>query len=196
MQNRTSVRFCVMSKKRCILDTTLSLIKDHGFHGTSMSMIACKAGAATGTIYHHYPSKDELIKDLFKQVSLDLLENLAVSFDEHVPFKERFSNFWKSQYYFYVKHPESLMFSEQFMNSPYYLEEEQTYIESLFLEVKDFFNSGMENGHLKKMNKEILTPVVRGSITASARLHLSGKHTFQEEDLDKIVDLVWSGIKS
>lgn len=195
MQNRTSVRFCVMSKKRCILDTTLSLIKDHGFHGTSMSMIACKAGAATGTIYHHYPSKDELIKDLFKQVSLDLLENLVVSFDESIPFKERFCNFWKSQYYFYVKHPEALMFSEQFMNSPYYLEDDQNFIDSLYKEVKDFFNSGMENGYIKNMNKEILTPVVRGSITASARLHLAGKHTFQEEDLDKIVDLVWSGIK-
>ncbi|RZK78062.1 MAG: TetR/AcrR family transcriptional regulator [Pedobacter sp.] len=184
-----------MSKKNCILDTTLSLIKDHGFHGTSMSMIACKAGAATGTIYHHYSSKDDLIIDLFKKVNQDLLDHLEVSFDETIPFQERFCSFWKSQYHFYVKHPEALMFLEQFMNSPYYLEVDQAYVDSLYQEVRSFFNNGMENGFIKNMNKEILTPVVRGSITATARLHLAGKHTFQDDDLDKIADLVWCGIK-
>lgn len=184
-----------MSKKNCILETTLSLIKDHGFHGTSMSMIACKAGAATGTIYHHYPSKDDLIKDLFRKVNTDIIEKLDLSFEENIPFKNRFASFWKSQYYFYITHPEALMFLEQFMNSPYFTDEEQAYIDTLYSNVRDFFNDGVERGFIKNVNKEILTPVVRGSITTTARLQLAGKHTFLEEDLDKIVDIVWSGIK-
>lgn len=184
-----------MNKKNCILDTTLSLIKDHGFHGTSMSMIACKAGAATGTIYHHYPSKDDLIKDLYRKVNEELLENLKVSFDHSIPFKDRFCDFWKSQYHYFISHPEALMFIEQFTSSPYYSEEEQCFTDSLYKQVRDFFNDGIEKGFIKNMNKEILTPVVRGSITATAKLHLAGKHSFQKEDLDKIVDIVWSGIK-
>ncbi len=183
-----------MSKKSCILDTTLSLIKDHGFHGTSMSMIACKAGAATGTIYHHYPSKDELIKALFKEVNEQLLAAIIISSDDSIPFKERFCKFWKSQFKYYVTHPEALMFLEQYMSSPYYLDDE-CYIKDLYKDVTAFFNDGMDKGFIKKMDKEILSPVVRGSITASARLHLAGKHAFSEEDLDKVVDIVWSGIK-
>ena len=184
-----------MSKKNTILGTTLSLIKDHGFHGTSMSMIACKAGAATGTIYHHYPSKDDLIKALFKEVNEQLSAAIIVSNDPSVPFKERFSNFWKSQFKFYVSHPESLMFLEQYMSSPYFLEEEECYIKALYQDVRFFFNDAMDRGYIKKMDKEILTPVIRGSITATARLHLTGKPSFSETDLDKVVDIVWSGIK-
>jgi len=184
-----------MSKKSCILDTTLSLIKDHGFHGTSMNMIACKAGAATGTIYHHYPSKDDLIKALFKEVNEQLLAAIIVSNDYSIPFKERFCDFWKSQFKYYIAHPESLMFLEQYMSSPYYLDEEECYIKTLYKEVSTFFNDAMDKGFIKKMDKEILTPVIRGSITATARLHLTGKHAFNEEDLDKVVDIVWSGIK-
>lgn len=184
-----------MSKKHTILDTTLSLIKDHGFHGTSMSMIACKAGAATGTIYHHYASKDDLIKALFKEVNEQLLAAIIVSNDSSVPFRERFSIFWKSQFRYFISHPESLMFLEQYMSSPYYLEEEECYVETLYKEISLFFTDGMDKGFIKKINKEILSPVIRGSITATARLHLAGKHTFNEEDLDKVVDIVWSGIK-
>lgn len=184
-----------MSKKSSILDTTLSLIKDHGFHGTSMSMIACKSGVAMGTIYHHYPSKDELIKALFKEVNENLINATQISLDAAISFKDRFFNFWKSQYIHYVSFPEALIFLEQYMNSPYYEEEEQIYIETRCENISNFFNHGIEKGFIKNMNREILTPVIRGSITATARLHLSGKYTFNDEDLDKIMDIVWSGIK-
>ena len=184
-----------MSKKTCILDTTLSLIKDYGFHGTSMSMIANKAGAATGTIYHHYASKDDLIKDLFRYVNEQLAAATVLSNDSETTFKESFFSLWKSQYHFYVAHPEALIFLEHYMSSPYFIAEEQEYLDEIYKYLRDFFQSGMDMGNIKRMNKEILTPVIRGSITTTAKLHLASNHNFNEEDLDKVADLVWSGIK-
>jgi TetR/AcrR family transcriptional regulator, multidrug resistance operon repressor len=36
-----------------------TLVARNGFHGTSMSAVASQVGAAAGTAYIHYASKDE-----------------------------------------------------------------------------------------------------------------------------------------
>ena len=51
----------IPGKRKAILKSTLELIKDNGFHGTPISLIAKNAGVASGTIYHYFPSKDAII---------------------------------------------------------------------------------------------------------------------------------------
>ena len=46
----------IPDKREAILKSTLELIKDNGFHGTPISLIAKNAGVASGTIYHYFPS--------------------------------------------------------------------------------------------------------------------------------------------
>src|SRR6266852_3227063 len=45
----------------------------HGYH-TSVEEIARRAGVAKQTLYHHFPSKDEL----FKEVACDLAKHVLV----------------------------------------------------------------------------------------------------------------------
>lgn len=44
-------------KRQAILETALRLFVDQGFHGTSTASIAKQAGVATGTLFHHFPTK-------------------------------------------------------------------------------------------------------------------------------------------
>src|SRR5690606_31556619 len=55
----------VTDKKKAIFESTLELIKENGFHGTPMSLVAKNACVAAGTIYHYFKSKDELICELY-----------------------------------------------------------------------------------------------------------------------------------
>src|SRR5690606_41909398 len=68
--NRMNVQFT--DKIDSIFKSTLHLIKDNGFHGTPMSQIAKHADVAIGTIYHYFPSKDELILALFEYCRKEL----------------------------------------------------------------------------------------------------------------------------
>ncbi|HEX9597057.1 MAG TPA: TetR/AcrR family transcriptional regulator [Anaerolineales bacterium] len=43
-----------------ILAAALDLFQEHGFHGTSMRQIAGRAGVALGSIYNHFPAKDDI----------------------------------------------------------------------------------------------------------------------------------------
>ena len=59
----------VTDKRQAILDATLRLISQNGFHGASMSQVAEEAKVSTGIIYHYFESKDELIDELYKSIN-------------------------------------------------------------------------------------------------------------------------------
>lgn len=44
-------------------------IAEEGFSGTRMTAIARRAGVATGTLYNHFPSKEELFAEVFRRVA-------------------------------------------------------------------------------------------------------------------------------
>ena len=56
------------NKRAAILEATLALISEHGFHGTAMSMIADRADVGAGTIYRYFESKEDLITQLYLEI--------------------------------------------------------------------------------------------------------------------------------
>ena len=69
----------IADKKKAILESTLELIRNNGFQGTPISLIAANAGVASGTIYHYFNSKDEIIVELYHLVRKEML---AAMFDD------------------------------------------------------------------------------------------------------------------
>ncbi|MCE9677799.1 TetR/AcrR family transcriptional regulator [Shewanella sp. AS1] len=61
-------------KKTAILDTALRLFVEQGFHTSSTAQIAKQAGVATGTLFHHFPTKEALMKQLFLNVKQEFAD--------------------------------------------------------------------------------------------------------------------------
>lgn len=55
--------------KRQILDAARDVISERGFNGAQMSAIAERAGVATGSLYRHFQSKEDLSRAVFKEVA-------------------------------------------------------------------------------------------------------------------------------
>ena len=51
-------------KRDKILQAALELFAEQGFRGTSTAQIAKHAGVATGTLFHHFESKEALYLEL------------------------------------------------------------------------------------------------------------------------------------
>lgn len=58
---------------------TIELIVSNGYGGASISKIAQMAGVAEGYLYRHYPSKQELVKDLLRSNLNQIVETLEQS---------------------------------------------------------------------------------------------------------------------
>jgi AcrR family transcriptional regulator len=52
--------------REAILDATLELLAERGFHATTMDSIAERAGVGKNTIYRRWSAKDDLIIDAFR----------------------------------------------------------------------------------------------------------------------------------
>lgn len=50
-----------------ILDAALSLMSEHGVAGTSMRMLAGECGLNVATLYHHFPSKADLLRTVLAE---------------------------------------------------------------------------------------------------------------------------------
>lgn len=59
------------NKKQQLLDTALALFVSQGIYATSTASIAKTAGVANGTLFHHFPSKDALVLELYKNIKRD-----------------------------------------------------------------------------------------------------------------------------
>lgn len=183
-------------KKEAILQSTLKLIGENGFHGSPMSLIAKNAGVAAGTIYHYFPSKETLIYELYADLKLKIKEAMFQGDSISTPFKERFFNLFVNLCSHYIQNPDSLTFLEQYTSSPFLKCNPVHKTKNYNQEMIDFFNFGVEKGYIKKIDDHLMAPVFHGTIISTAKHHITGRYKFTNESLINVAQIIWDGIKS
>jgi len=185
----------ICGKRVTVLNSTLALIKEHGFHGAPMSLIAKHAGVAAGTIYHYFDSKETLIVELYVEVKNRLALAIIEGDDVNKPYKDRFFNIMVNQYNFYVANENAMIFLEQYVNSPFaknFPDKES----KLFMEkVIPLFEYGIKNAYFKNIDSRLLAPTIKGTLVAAAKFQLSEHIVFSKEDITEVVTIIWDGIK-
>lgn len=91
---RTSSQFETIrqEKTRLILDTALELFAERGYHQTSISDIAKRAGISKGLLYNYFESKEEVLRSIVQTgydaaySNLDLNGDHSLARDEFVHF--------------------------------------------------------------------------------------------------------------
>lgn len=54
-------------KREQLIDVALRLFSRHGYHATGIDLILKEAGIAKKTLYHHFPSKEDLIVEVLRK---------------------------------------------------------------------------------------------------------------------------------
>lgn len=185
-------------KKEAIFQSTLKLIHEYGFHGTPMSQIALQANVATGTIYHYFTSKDELILELFKYCREKTNEHIF-QFDEEASYKERFASVWKRLVHYYVENKEIFRFIEQFYSSPYYELMQQRKDPSYYGvdRMRLFFKEGIDAGIIRNVNFFTLVSIFIGPATSIIKHYRFNQFCkITDQDRDDLIEIIWNGIKN
>ena len=110
MTPRTEAQFLEIreNKKALIMETALELFAEVGYHSTTISSIASKAGISKGLMYNYFESKEELIQQIMLKGINDIhvlfdpdhngtltTEEIRHFIDELFRLMERDSYFWK-----------------------------------------------------------------------------------------------------
>ncbi|NER35934.1 MAG: TetR/AcrR family transcriptional regulator [Oscillatoria sp. SIO1A7] len=183
-------------KKQRILDATMELIAENGLHATPMSQISKRSKVSAGAIYNYFPSKEALINHLYIELKKKLVNEIFRGYNIQAPYKERFFLIWRNWFNYFISNPMELSFIEQCYWSPVISEEAQKTSARYLATYIGFIAEGIESGHIKKIDTQLIVYLLYGSIVSTAKLHLSGSLDITDEYCDAAARTCWDGLKA
>jgi AcrR family transcriptional regulator len=163
-----------------------------GFYGTSMSMIARKAGISPATIYYHFESRDDLIHQLYLVSKGRAVRAAMIGHDESAPLREQVFQLNGRYMRYLLQHPDEAIFIAQYERSPYH--RDQIQIEERVQQIR-IFQQAMDEQFVKGP-----VPLIRAFTTGAAGLVAemcaAGELEMTDEIAERVLDMSWDAIRS
>ncbi|GAA5218650.1 TetR/AcrR family transcriptional regulator [Corallincola platygyrae] len=185
-------------KRQKILDAARTTLAIKGFHGTTMSDISRQAGVAAGTLYLYFEDKDTLLE----QTLADNLEQIAhACFQSHDPSQsphQQFVQIWTALAAFLIEHPQMLHGWElsRHVTDKARLHQLQQKKQTLFMPIRELFETGLNSGQLKPIPMELLAAIGLESCAALVRRHIDGQFLLDEKMIAIASEASWQAIAS
>ena len=183
------------SKRNQILQTTLGLIAENGFHGTAVSMVASEANVGMGTIYRYFENKEQLINELYREIKADIIKASITGSQEDVSIQAHFALTLRNLANYYMTHPKELSFMEQYANSPFINKISEQERRELEAPIYQFFHFAQGKGAMKAIPLEILIVNVHATIVSLVKLHITGGFSLTEEAIEMAISMSWDAVK-
>jgi AcrR family transcriptional regulator len=181
-------------KERKILDTSLKLFVERGFHGTSTAEIAKTAGVATGTLFHYFNTKEELINHLYLHTKEILLNEVSGCYDDKKSLKENLKSLWLNFVYFSINNPHKFQFILIFHCSPYITALTKEQLETRTEDMLGVYKKGIEMQEIKDISFEMAMDYFWGNIVSTVTYFEKYPENLNEKNLDVGFELFWDGI--
>jgi len=185
----------VDDKRTAILEATLRLISENGFHGTAMSKVAKEAGVSAGIIYHYFDSKDDLMDELYKHIKRKFGLMINESLDQTQPLKIQIRQILGLMMKYYIQRPLESTFLEQYTRSPYFSPEIEVEVGQYYLPLLECFQRGQQEMMIKDFPAPVVHTLTVDVATSLAQKHAAGLLTLTDELIEEIIDACWEAIR-
>ena len=101
-------------KRKAILSAATQVFAERGL-GAPTSAISQAAGVAEGTLFTYFPTKDELINALYRDIKLELADAMMSNFPRRAGIRNRFQHVWDRYVIWGVNNPAQQKVLQQMM---------------------------------------------------------------------------------
>lgn len=191
MKGQKTRRSAPTDRREKILEAALDCFVAEGFHGTAVPEVSKRAGVATGTLYHHFASKEALVNALYRQWKERIGVAVMTAFPPGANVREQFRAIWFAMLEFAVKHPDGFAFLE-LHNHRSYLDAESRAMEN---RLKDFgavvVTKAQADGLVKSGPPALLMELVFGAFIGMMRAHWDGRFPLDPAQRDLAEAASW-----
>lgn len=181
-------------KEQKILDASLKLFVEGGFHGTSTAKIAEIAGVSTGTLFNYFKTKEELINRLYFYSKESMFKKINYNYDDKKTIKENFKTLWFKLVNFCTSEPNKFLFIITFHYSPYITSLTHKQMETQTESMLELFRRGMEQQKIKELPFELLAGYFWGNITSTMNYFIQFPQKNNRKNTELVFELFWDGI--
>lgn len=109
----------VEDKRKLLIKTSVRLFTENGFDNTSTASISKKASVATGTLFHYFKNKKELISEAYLETKKEFFAELKKNISEQDYTENTLRKLFTNSISWGINNPEKIRFLLQFSSSPY-----------------------------------------------------------------------------
>ncbi|HPJ35469.1 MAG TPA: TetR/AcrR family transcriptional regulator [Spirochaetota bacterium] len=183
------------NKKERILNATLKLITEHGFHATPVSMIANEAGVGAGTIYRYFESKEAIINELYDTIMKELHEATMSNIPENISVRDEFYLKWKNILNFFINREYEGKFISQYVASPFISRTVLEETDRRNVHLRLLIERGIRQKEIRDVDYNTIAVYMWGTVKQLHHLHINKAIKLTDELIDDIYAVFWEGIR-
>lgn len=188
----------ITNKKLIILDTALTLFVNQGFHATSTASIAKKSGVATGTLFHHFPTKDALLNQLFLSIKQQFADEVKAQLNPKENIEQSAQQLWNVAISWGLTNPIKQKFIQQYAQSSTISQEtKQQSWDTIFHFLSELIIDGQQTGLIKQHPLQLMLDNCHGQYIAATHFFLNNPEKWSDEKYKQASFMMfWGAIKS
>lgn len=185
----------VSEKRQQILNAALTLFVEHGIQATATARIAKQANVATGTLFHHFANKHDLVMTLYREIKTDLGQAINQPVAKN-SLHELMRDYWQHALQWALDNPQKLQFLQQFANNPQFrISQQQEVMASSMAFLLEVIKQGQQQGELANLPLDLVLNYCHYHYLATATLfieqpELARMPTYQ----DAAFQMFWRGL--
>lgn len=182
--------------QRAVLETTLRLINEKDLQATSMALISKESGVSTGSIYHYFQSKEDIINELYKGIVNFHGEVVLKDFYTNESIQERFQRVWGNVIRFTMQYPQGFQFIEQYSFSPYIDDaaKQEAYKGSWCGPLAQLYAEAIEQQLFINLEPKLMVQMNFGSVVYLIKAYLQNNVDLTDEMIQKVIRSCWNAV--
>lgn len=170
------------TKREDILAASLEQFSVRGFDGTTIPMIASRAGVGAGTIYRYFADKEALVNELFQQCMKQLTK--AIQMDVHSKSTDEQFRFLFHQFFHFSKqNPHVVRFIHSQKGMPYLSQDSEKAYQHLLMSIEKIIIEGQMKQEVYEFPPNVLISFIVGGIIEVLKL-------FESERIEDSTELI------
>ena len=183
------------AKRVAIIEAFVELINTIGFHQTSISKTAKKAGVSPATIYIYFENKEDMMNKSYISLKHEMSLALLKNFDPEAPvIKESFKKIWLNIFNHTKNNYSHMSFLEQYAHTPLMDSVPHEEVSGFFIEIISFLERGKKDKILKDMPIDILAPFIFKPLFQIYKDYRAEALNLNDELIENIFDITWDAI--
>ncbi len=184
----------MVSKRDLILEAAMHLFIEKGIHATPTSLIAKQAGVATGTLFHHFKTKEDLVHALYHSIYGSLLEYKQSNIQQADSVYEKLKQQWRLDIEWGMDHVEYFHFLERYSFLYYANETAINEIFERFQEYLDTFRQAVEQSLMSTDDVSYIQEHFIWNIRMNMAYFIANPAKCTDENINLSFEIYWKGI--
>lgn len=177
-----------------LLRAALDLFVERGFEATSVPEVARRAGMATGTIYLHFRSKEDLVNGLLAHLRGRITAELEQALGAARGVRAAFLAAWRVFAAYVLDHPRAVAFCDLHHHAAYLTPATQAAWEPSRRLLEAHFRAGQRAGIYRREPAAVLRALFVGPLIGLAKLARLGELRLTPAVLAASAEAVWAGL--